>query len=462
MRRRNLTSETRRRRALVAAVFAIAGSAFVGPPSALAQTPCAAPSPPTAVAATVSGTFVVLTWTPPAGKPLDYAVEAGSSPGTSNISVSEVVHPATEFTASAPPGTYYVRVRARNACGLGQPSREIVVVVGIYQDRAEILVTPRTPSRNTYFPSVVKLGDGRLFVAYYDSPEHVSPLGRISMVQSRDDGRTWSPPRVVVDTPLDDRDPSLAITRTGRLLLSYFALDNSTAKSAGVFVARSDDGATWSEPVRVETVLDDVATSSKIIETANGDLLIPLYGSSNGGVNSRVTMGRSRDGGLTWPRREEVEIAAVPGISVMEPALAAAGARMLVLMRTDRSDNWAYAAQSLDSGATWSEPSPFGIAAQASELVPLPGEPPMTVAHVWADWSHHWGDSRPTVAQLIRWPAGTATPVFGEPKALYNSNCDDTGYPSGVVLDDGRLFVVFYDACHGYIGGAYLKPGAIR
>jgi hypothetical protein len=291
----------------------------------------------------------------------------------------------------------------------------------------------------------------------------VSPLGRISMVQSGDSGRTWSPPRVVVDTPFDDRDPSLTITRTGRLLMSYFVGDSGTEPSAGVFVARSDDdGATWSEPVRVETALAGSATSSKIIEAANGDLLIPIYGTPPRDANSRATMVRSRDGGRTWPGRDEVVIAATPGISFTEPALAAADGRMLAMIRTDRTDNVAYAVRSLDGGATWSEPSPSGTAAQSSELVPLRGEPAMTLVHVWADWSHHWGDSRPTVAQMVRWPAGTPTPVFGEPRALYNSNCDDTGYPSGVVLDDGRLFVVFYDACLGYIGGAYLTPGTLR
>ena len=86
----------------------------------------------------------------------------------------------------------------------------------------------------------------------------------------------------------------------------------------------------------------------------------------------------------------------------------------------------------------------------------------MTVVHVWADWSRRYGDSRPTVAQLIRWPGTAAAPLFGEPKLLYNSHCDDAGIPSAAVLDDGRLFVVYYDACLGYIGGAYLTPDMLR
>ena len=449
----------RHRRDRVAFLFAIVGWASLAPRSD-AQVRCAPLAAPTAVAAKVSGAYVVLTWKAPAGAPQGYAVEAGSSPGTSNISVNTVDR--AEFSATAPPGTYFVRVRARNGCGLSAPSRELRVVIGVYQTRPEILVTPRTPSRNVYFPSVAKLRDGRLLVAYYDSPDHVSPLGRISMVQSRDEGLTWSAPRVIVDTPLDDRDPSLMVTRDGRLLLSYFAR-NSVTKTSRVFVTRSDDdGATWSEPVNVETSLDDSGTSSKIVEAANGDLLIPIYGSAEGTVNSRATIVRSRDGARTWPLRHEVGVAAAAGMNFSEPGLAVAGERMLLLTRTDRKDELAYAVWSGDGGVTWSEPSPVGVAAQASELVPIPGAPVTTFVHLWADWSRHWGDSRPTVAQLVRWPARAAAPAFGEPKAIYNSHCDDAGYPSGVVLDDGRVFVVFYDACQGYIGGAYLAPRTLR
>ena len=431
--------------------------------SASAQVRCALPPPPTALAATVSGTWGTLTWEAPPGTRLGYVLEAGSAPQTSNVLIIDIDRASTGYSTTAPAGTYFVRVRARDACGLGAASAEIAVVSSVYQEHPDVLVMPRTAERNTYFPSVVNIGGGRLLVAYYDSPEHVSKQGRISLVESRDNGRTWSLPRVIIDTPFDDRDPSLTVTRAGRLLVSYFARDTETSTSAGVFVARSDDGgATWSDPVRVETILTDSATTSKIVEAENGDLLIPLYGSVAGDGHSRVTLGRSRDQGRTWPREGEIAVASESDTNVMEPTLAIAGARMLVLMRTDRAENFSYATRSIDGGLTWSTPSSFGVAAQSSELVPLPGEPAVTAVHLWADWSHHWGDSRPTVAQMIRWPAGTAAPMFGEPRVLYNSKCDDAGYPSAVVLDDGRLFVVFYDACLGYIGGTYLTPSTLR
>ena len=40
-------------------------------------------------------------------------------------------------------------------------------------------------------------------------------------------------------------------------------------------------------------------------------------------------------------------------------------------------------------------------------------------------------------------------PVYRDPRVVYNSHCDDTGVPSSVSLGNGRIFTVFYDACHG-------------
>lgn len=92
--------------------------------------PCTTPpAAPTAFSASVTGTTVVLTWTAPSGTPSAYIIEAGSTPGASNLVVSDTGSTATSLTATAAPGTYYARLRARNACGTSAPSNEIVVVV---------------------------------------------------------------------------------------------------------------------------------------------------------------------------------------------------------------------------------------------------------------------------------------------------------------------------------------------
>jgi predicted phage tail protein len=92
----------------------------------------AAPSAPTNLVAAVNGSTVTLTWTATAaGTPvIGYRLEAGTSPGLSNIA-SSLIGPSAGFTANGVPfGTYYVRVRAVAADGESAPSNEVVVNVG--------------------------------------------------------------------------------------------------------------------------------------------------------------------------------------------------------------------------------------------------------------------------------------------------------------------------------------------
>jgi hypothetical protein len=74
---------------------------------------------------------VALNWTAPAtgGTPSQYVIEAGSASGLSNLATLPTGSTALGLTTAAPPGTFYVRVRAQNACGLSVPSNEQVIVV---------------------------------------------------------------------------------------------------------------------------------------------------------------------------------------------------------------------------------------------------------------------------------------------------------------------------------------------
>jgi hypothetical protein len=88
----------------------------------------AAPSPPPNLTATVVGRVVTLSWPAAAGQPTSYLVEAGLSSGASNVANVDVGTLLT-LSANAPPGAFFVRVRARNACGTSGPSIEQTVVV---------------------------------------------------------------------------------------------------------------------------------------------------------------------------------------------------------------------------------------------------------------------------------------------------------------------------------------------
>src|SRR5262245_53288039 len=87
-----------------------------------AATAPAAPGTPTA---TVTGGSVSLAWSAPtSGDPVvTYVLEAGSSAGASNLANFPTNSTATTFaTTAVAAGTYYVRVRAQNAAGLGPAS----------------------------------------------------------------------------------------------------------------------------------------------------------------------------------------------------------------------------------------------------------------------------------------------------------------------------------------------------
>ncbi len=76
------------------------------------------------------GRAVTLTWSGSAGTaPITYVADVGSANGLSNILTGAPLGSGTSITVAAPPGAYYVRLRAQNACGTSAPSAEQLIVV---------------------------------------------------------------------------------------------------------------------------------------------------------------------------------------------------------------------------------------------------------------------------------------------------------------------------------------------
>jgi hypothetical protein len=92
------------------------------------------PSPPGAPLAwdyRVSGNVVTFSWAPPLdGVPTSYILEAGSMLSLSNLAVFNTGSAATTVTVrDVPKGSYYVRLRAVNAVGVGPPTYDTIVFV---------------------------------------------------------------------------------------------------------------------------------------------------------------------------------------------------------------------------------------------------------------------------------------------------------------------------------------------
>lgn len=95
----------------------------------VAPAPSMPPAAPEELTATVVGRVLRLSWALGGGNAESYVLEAGTSPGAANIATLDTGTLDTDFTAPVPPGTYYLRVRARNAFGASGPSNEVSFVV---------------------------------------------------------------------------------------------------------------------------------------------------------------------------------------------------------------------------------------------------------------------------------------------------------------------------------------------
>jgi glucose/arabinose dehydrogenase len=91
----------------------------------------AAPPAPFGFAAMVGGRNVQLSWAMPDTDdgPTTFVIEAGSATGLANLAMIGINGSLRSLNVGAPPGTYFVRLRAQNGCGASVPSNEILVRV---------------------------------------------------------------------------------------------------------------------------------------------------------------------------------------------------------------------------------------------------------------------------------------------------------------------------------------------
>jgi hypothetical protein len=356
------------------------------------------------------------------------------------------------------------------------------IMTQIKQLHAEHGIVCRLPAeRLGYFgwPSIARLDDGTLVVASSGlRSEHICPWGKTVLNISRDDGHTWSAPRVINDTPIDDRDAGVVHLGAGRLLVSWFTSDTrqyanvdwarerfgadevarwQTTLSGwtdelvqhwlGSWVMLSEDrGATWGAPIRMPA-----STPHGPIVLANGDLLY-LGKDATGMSEGRIVAARSRDGGHTWQVQGTVPLyPGTVGANYHEPhvaelpdgrlvgmiriegggtaALSAAGLVEFSLMQTD----------STDGGQTWSTPKPLGFH----------GSPPHLLRHSSGVLVCVYGYRQPGYGQRVMFSRdGGAT--WDHDWIIRDDGPDgDLGYPASVELADGSLFTIYYQKVPG-------------
>ena len=73
------------------------------------------------------------------------------------------------------------------------------------------------------WPTLARRKDGELLLVCSGGREsHVCPFGQVELMRSKDGGQTWTFPRVLLDSPIDDRDAGILETAKGALLATTF------------------------------------------------------------------------------------------------------------------------------------------------------------------------------------------------------------------------------------------------
>ncbi len=299
-----------------------------------------------------------------------------------------------------------------------------------------------------FFPVALRLADGRLAAVLRGGAPHIGLAGRLDIVFSTDDGRTWTAPSPVVDGPLDDRNPAFGQAADGSLVVGYWECgyydasgqwtpNAPTAKARTLATRSTDGGKTWTTPEPIDLPgLKFGSPYGRILTMPDHTMMMNIYGVIEGGRHDSSLLFRSKDHGKTWTRHSVI---AAEGFNETSLARLNDGT-LAAALRHDGAAGGpgenVWTALSKDNGRTWSTPISLTpdrvhpadlVVLQDGRLALVAGDRrnPFGLVGIVGDarGGFEWAAHRVLVDRLT------------------NGDC---GYPSAVALKDGTILVVYY------------------
>ncbi len=335
----------------------------------------------------------------------------------------------------------------------------------------ETKIVSQLPQRYHGWPTLARCRSGRLLLVCSGGREaHVCPFGRVELMTSDDEGRTWGKPRVVIDCPIDDRDAGVLETAKGTLLITTFtslAYEPILAKAEkivpgqpgawpaerlarwqtahnrltagqrqaelGVWMIRSTDGGkTWSD--RYDCLVN---SPHGPIQLSDGRL---LYTGKDLWRTRRVGACESTDDGQTW--RWLGEVPPREGDSPVNyhelHAVETADGRLVAQIRNHNKNHAMETLQteSSDGGETWAVPRSIGVWGLPSHLLRLKDDRLLMT----------YGHRRKPFGNQARISEDHGR-TWSEPILIAaDGHGGDLGYPSTVQLADGSLLTAWYES----------------
>ncbi|MDQ3623155.1 MAG: glycoside hydrolase [Verrucomicrobiota bacterium] len=300
-----------------------------------------------------------------------------------------------------------------------------------------------------HFPVALRLQDGRIAAVVRGPGNHLGIDGRLDIVFSSDEGRTWSKPANVVDTPVDDRNAAFGQAKDGTLVVGYYRTatydeqgkyNPKLDKPRDTWVERSSDGgATWKQG---ELDVSDIGWGSpfgKILTLPDDAMLMAIYGlevrpagQKNASDRNHSYVYRSSDHGQTWKRLAEIGDGK---LQLNETALLRLpDGKIMAAVRSRAAEVWL--SDSADDGRTWSRPrklTPVNV--HPADLCLLEdGRVLLTVGNRVGPFG---------VLGLVSDAAGQFD-WSARFSLVDDALTRDCGYPSSVSLKDGQALTLYY------------------
>jgi len=327
--------------------------------------------------------------------------------------------------------------------------------------------------RNGYFgwPTVTRLDDGSLVVACSGLRRwHICPYGKTVLFFSQDEGKSWSVPRVINNSPLDDRDAGIINSGGKAMLVTWFTSHTwqyleGLRQALGVEEVSSwketlkgqqgknlttwlgcwsllslDGGESWVGPFPTpcNTPHGPVRLSSgqllylgKACPVQNHDLPV-ICATTNDGrcweTIGQVPSGKGTENGNYFE----------PHVVVL------ASGKLLGLIRVERLKeeqlqagfiNFSlFQTESTDGGRNWTVPKPTGVY----------GSPPHLILHSSGKIICVYGYRRPPYGQRAMFSSDGGKTWDADWIIRDDGPDHDLGYPSSVEMPDGSIFTVYY------------------
>ncbi|MBN2296518.1 MAG: exo-alpha-sialidase [Pirellulales bacterium] len=279
------------------------------------------------------------------------------------------------------------------------------------------------------FPDVCRLSDGRLMAVFYAGYGHVAMPndklpkgGRISYCISSDEGKTWSPAKVLYDGPNDDRDPSIVQLPDGRLLCTFFTLIPSKKPGErwtceGTSMIESNDmGKTWSKP---RVIYPGYYVSSPIRVLSDGRLALGLYSEKDDTAFGAI--GLSDDKGKTWKKVVDIDNGGIR-LDAETDLIELKDGSLYAVLRAH-----ACYSVSKDRGESWTVSKPIGFPAHCPYLLRTDDDI-ILLAHRLPQTSLHY-----SLDECKTWSKNVMVDNHGG------------AYPSMVKLKDGSILIIYYE-----------------